>query len=186
MRTKEQLLRFIDAQVSDRQAGGYADISLPVQEIEAHHLGVDEIPWWASIRVTNGEAGALHLPATFVPERDTSDWSVEVEHVVDPEAWAALDPAGDYTDALAAELVDEVASLEELTFEGVDGPFEGDDGSEGEDDGEGDGSFTVLYRLRAATGDLADAVRSVTSLDESVRATLQEEAADSDALYPEL
>lgn len=174
MRTKEQLLRFIDAQVADRQAGGYADVSLPVEEIEAHRIGVDELPWWASIRVTNGEAGALRLPATFVPDRDTGDWSVEVEHVVDPEAWAALDPAGDYTDALAAGLVDHVTSEEELTFEGVDGPFEGDD------------TFTVLYRLRVGTGDLAAAVRSVTSLDEAVRDALQEEAADSDSLYPEL
>lgn len=175
MRTKEQLLRYIDAQVTDREAGGYADIFLPIEEIQAHRLGVDDLPWWVSIRVTNGDAEALQLPATFVPERAAGDWSVELEHVVNPEAWAALDAPGDYTDALAAAIVDEVSSDDELSFESVDGPYESEDAE----------SFTVLYRLRASADNLADALDRVSALDGAIREVLREEAADASLLYPE-
>ena len=172
MRSKEQILRYIDARVVDREPGGYADVDLPVAEVTSTRLEIDDLPWWVSIHVTDGEDGALHLPASFVPVRTGGEWSVEVEHVIDPGAWPASRPGEDYMDALAAELVDRAPADEGVSFEGVEGPHAAPEGS------------AVWYRIRVANCTLGDAVRIVRSLDGDVRQALAEKGAGDSELYP--
>lgn len=172
MRSKEQILRYIDARVVDRERGGYADVELPVEEVTSTRLEIDDLPWWVSLHVTDGEEGALHLPASFVPDRSGGEWSVEVEHVIDPGAWPASRPGEDYMDALAAELVERVPADEGVTFEAVEGPHSAPEGT------------AVWYRLRVADHALGDAVRIVRSLDREVREALAGQGADDTELYP--
>jgi hypothetical protein len=171
MRSREQLLRYIDSRVVDREPGGYADVELQAAEVTSHRLEIDELPWWVSVRI-GGEDEGSDLPATFVPDRNESEWSVEVEHVIDEEAWPAARPGEDYLDALAAELVDRSPADEGVHFEGVEGPHTAPQGT------------ALWYRLRVSTPDLGTAYRQVRDLDREVRSVLSEEAADEDQLYP--
>lgn len=172
MRTKEQILRYIDSRVIDREPGGYADVNLPVEDVTSHRLEIGDLPWWVSLHITEGEDDALLLPATFVPNRTDGEWSVEMEHVIDAEAWPASRPGEDYMDALAAGLVERTPADGSVRFEGVDGPHAAPEGS------------AVWYRLRVAESALGDAVRRVRTLDEEVRAELSKEAVAGEELYP--
>lgn len=171
MRSKEQLLRFIDSRVTDREPGGYADVELQAGEVTSHRLEMGELPWWASFRIGAAEE-EFDLPATFVPDRKEGEWSVEVEHVIDDEAWPAARPGEDYLDALAAELVDRAPADEGVRFEGVEGPHPAPEGA------------AVWYRLRVSIPDLGTTYRAVRDLDREVRSALAEESAEGADLYP--
>lgn len=171
MRSREQLLRYIDSRVIDREPGGYADVELRAEEVTAHRLEIDRLPWWVSLRI-EGTEGEAELPATFVPDRNESEWSVEVEHVIDDEAWPAARPGEDYLDALAAELVDRAPVDEGVRFEGVEGPHPAPEGA------------AVWYRLRVSIPDLGSAYEEVRELDRQVRSALSEQAAAGTELYP--